>query len=95
MTVRISVCCTSATAAWIGAARSCSTLISMAPGSSARNTGIKALTWFTTSTVLASGCRNTATVMAREPLYQFQELRTWTLSMTRATSPSRTGAPLR
>jgi hypothetical protein len=43
ITVRPRVCCTSETAALIGAARSLSTLISTAPGSSARKTGINAL----------------------------------------------------
>ena len=47
------------------------------------------------ATVLASGWRETATVMARLPLYQLPFLLFSTPSMTRATSRSRTGAPLR
>ena len=66
-----------------------------AAGSSLSKLGSIAFTRSTTSTVLASGWRWTASMMARLPLYQ---LAVWLFStelMTGATSPRRTGWPLR
>jgi hypothetical protein len=48
-----------------------------------------------TATVLVPGCRCTASMMARAPSNQLAVLLSCTSSSTRATSCSRTGAPLR
>ncbi len=93
--VSASVNCTSLTELRIETERSSNTSRWTEAGSCASNTGSSLLIASTSSTVLASGWRWTASMTAFLPLNQ---LPTWsfsTLSMAFATSRSRTGAPLR
>ena len=90
-----SVSCTSQTAARIEIERSNSGCIWIAGGICARICGSLARTMSTTSTVLASGWRWIASTIARESLNQVAILSFSTLSITRATSLSLIGAPLR
>ena len=90
-----SVSCTSLTAARIEIERSNSGAIWIGGGICARIAGSLSRTKSTTSTVLASGWRWIASTMARASLNQVAILSFSTLSMTRATSLSLTGAPLR
>ena len=75
--------------------RSDDTCIVMSCGSSARNSGSKALTASTVSITFAPGWRLTSTTTAGSPLNKPSVFLSSTLSITSATSDSRTGAPLR
>ncbi len=90
-----SVSSTSDTASRIEVERSNSGAISIDGGTCARSCGSLFRTMSTTSTVLASGCRWIASTMARASLNHEATLSFSTLSMTRATWLSLTGAPLR
>ncbi len=67
----------------------------MLGGTSARNVGKSFLTASTTSMVLVPGWRWIASTMPRFSLNQAATLSVCTLSITRPTSPRRTGLPLR
>ena len=64
-------------------------------GTCARNVGSRSLTESTTATALASGWRWIASTIERRSLNQLATLSFSTLLMTRATSSSLTGTPLR
>jgi len=64
-------------------------------GTCARNVGSSFLIESTTSMVLVPGWRWIASRMLRSSLYQAASLSFSTPSITRPSSPSRTGAPLR
>ena len=66
----------------------------IAGGREAANCGNTFLTLLTTSIVFDPGWRMMAMVMARWPLYQLPWRTLFTLSITWATSPRRTGAPM-
>ena len=87
------VSCTSLIAATIEAERSLSTLSVAVGPRSVVNFGSIAFTESTTLTVLASGWRKTASTSAGLPSYWLAVCVLATESMTRATSPRRTGLP--
>src|SRR5881394_1621098 len=88
-----SVSCTSLTDWRIETERSYRVFTSTDAGSWLESVATVALTASATSTVLVPGWRWIASTMARLPSYQLALRESWTSSSTRATSPSRTGAP--
>ena len=94
-TVSPSVRLTSCRASRIDSERSLVGVRRMEAGSWVSKRGSIALTRSTTSTVLASGWRCTASVIDGSPLKLAKVLAVSTLSCTSATSRSRIGAPLR
>ena len=87
--------CTSCTDSRMATERSYTTLRPTAAGSCARNTGSRASTASTTSMVFVPGWRWMASTTARSLLNHEATLSVCTPSMTRPTSSSRTGEPLR
>ena len=86
---------TSSTDCRIEIERSLSTSRLTEAGSCFLNCGISARIASTTATVFVPGCRCTAMVTLRRPLNQLATRLFSTLSITFATSPRRTGEPLR
>ena len=94
-TLRSSVVCTSATDARMVVLRSSATFTSMAGEMERASSGRSFCTRSITSTMLAPGCRRMISSTARSPSHQAAARWFSTSSITRATSPSRTGVPSR
>ena len=86
---------TSWMASRIDSERSNSTSTWMAPGICCSSSGSSARIASAMATVLLPGWRCTASTIERVPLYQLASRSLATLSLTSATSPRRTGEPLR
>ena len=93
--VTSSVSFTSCTESRIACERSYSVWIWTDAGSCGPRAAMARVTALATATVLVPGCRCTASMMARAPSNQLAVLLSCTSSSTRATSCSRTAAPLR